>query len=189
MDKPLFLPIILGTTRKGRRSEHVAPFLKERMEAMGIETEVFDARDFSFSSDDYGIVTTEQDKKFQASVERADGLAIIAPEYNHGYPGVLKSMMDMLLKEYIHKAVGLVGVSSGGFGGTRVIQSMIPMVRELGLAVTYSDLNMSKMKETFSEDGKLLDEAYVGRADKFLEELVWMATALKWGRENLKKDE
>lgn len=36
---------------------------------------------------------------------RADGLVIVAPEYNHGYPGALKSVLDLLLKEYIHKPV------------------------------------------------------------------------------------
>jgi multimeric flavodoxin WrbA len=37
-------------------------------------------------------------------MERADGLIIVAPEYNHGYPGLLKHFLDTCLKEYIHKA-------------------------------------------------------------------------------------
>ena len=113
---------------------------------------------------------------------------IIAPEYNHGYPGRLKSVLDMLLEEYIHKAVGLVGVSRGGWGGTRVIEAMVPMVRELGLAVTFTDLNFPSVEEAFDEAGKPTDEKASDRAQKFLDELVWMATALKWGRENLKEN-
>ena len=59
------------------------------------------------------------------------------------------------------------------------------MVRELGLAVTFTDLNFPKVRSKFDEDGKLLDEAYEKRSQDFLDELVWMARALKWGRENL----
>ena len=68
---------------------------------------------------------------------RADGLVIVAPEYNHGYPGILKHALDTNLKEYIHKPVGLCGVSAGGFGGTRVIESLLPVMRELGMVTIF----------------------------------------------------
>jgi NAD(P)H-dependent FMN reductase len=72
---------------------------------------------------------------------RADGLVIVSPEYNHGYPGALKSVLDLLLKEYIHKSVAFAGVSAGPWGGTRVIEAMLPIARELGLTATFTDLN------------------------------------------------
>jgi NAD(P)H-dependent FMN reductase len=110
---------------------------------------------------------------------------IVSPEYNHGYPGSLKAVLDLLLREYIHKAVAFVGVSAGMWGGTRVIESMVPMVRELGLAVSFADLNFPKVQNTFDAEGKLLDPAFEKRASGFLDELVWMSTVLKWGRENV----
>src|SRR6202044_2570925 len=91
------------------------------------------------------------------AVKNADGLVIIVPEYNHGYPGILKSIMDVLLKEYIHKAVRLVGVSAGPWGGTRVIEAMVPMVRELGLAVTFTDLNFAHVQEQFDDNDNIND--------------------------------
>ena len=51
-------------------------------------------------------------------MNRSDALVIVAPEYNHGYPGMLKHVLDTNLHEYVHKAVGVVGVSAG-FGGAR----------------------------------------------------------------------
>jgi NAD(P)H-dependent FMN reductase len=93
--------------------------------------------------------------------------------------------LDLLLKEYIHKAVAFVGVSAGPWGGTRVIEACIPMIRELGLAVTFSDLNFPQAQNKFDENGNLLDEAYNKRVRGFLDEIVWMSRALKWGRENL----
>jgi hypothetical protein len=59
------------------------------------------------------------------------------------------------------------------------------MVRELGLAVTFTDLNFPKVQDKFDENGKLLDPAYDKRFNDFIDELVWMSRALKWGRENL----
>ena len=85
----------------------------------------------------------------RADIVNADGLVIVTPEYNHGYPGTLKAVLDLLLREYIHKAVAFVGVSAGPWGGTRVIEALVPMVRELGLAVTFTDLNFPKVQNTF----------------------------------------
>lgn len=182
----MFIPIVLGTNRKGRKSEAVARWLSEKMsERADVETQLFDVRDFDLPPDDYGTAIGKDFPEWRDAVIRADGLVIVAPEYNHGYPGILKSVLDLLLKEYIHKAVGLVGVSASPWGGTRVVEACVPMVRELGLAVTFSDLNFPQVQNKFDENGELLDEAYEKHAGGFLDELVWMCAALRWGRENL----
>lgn len=186
MANKLFLPIILGTTRKERQSEKVANWLlAEMQERDDIETEFFDVRDFDIPSDDYGTDLSADFPEWRDAIIRADGLVIVTPEYNHGYPGNLKSVLDLLLKEYIHKAVAFVGVSAGPWGGTRVVESMVPMVRELGLTPTFTDLNFPSVGKTFDDVGNLLDEAYHERSAAFLDELVWMAATLRWGRENL----
>jgi NAD(P)H-dependent FMN reductase len=118
-------------------------------------------------------------------MDRADALVIASPEYNHGYSGLLKHVLDSCLKEYIHKAVGIVGVSAGPFGGTRVIQNLLPVMRELGLVTIFWDANFSSVQKVFSDDGKLLDQSYMRRIDKFLQELVWMAKTLRHGREQI----
>ena len=185
MDK-LNLPVLLGTNRKMRQSVHAARWLVGEMEKRNdIETRLFDSADFALPRDDYGTGVKDQFPEWRDAIVKADGLVIVSPEYNHGYPGVLKSILDILLKEYIHKTVAFVGVSSGPWGGTRVIEAMVPMVRELGLAVTFKDLNFPKIEKIFSEDGTLVDSAFENRAKDFLDELVWMTRALKWGRENL----
>lgn len=185
MDK-LRLPVILGTNRKERKSVFVAKWLVGEMEKRPeIETRLFDVGDFALPRDDYGQGIKDLFPEWRDAIVGADGLVIVSPEYNHGYPGALKSVLDLLLKEYIHKAVALVGVSAGPWGGARVIEAMVPMVRELGLAVTFSDLNFPSVQTKFDAEGKLLDDAYGRRAKDFLDELVWMSRALKWGRENL----
>jgi len=182
----LFIPILLGTNRKERNSVHPAKWLVGEMQKReDIETSLFDVADFALPQDNYGQGLKDQFPEWRDAIVRADGLVIVAPEYNHGYPGSMKAVLDLLLREYVHKAVALVGVSAGPWGGTRVIESMVPMVRELGLAVTFADLNFPKVQNIFDAEGKLLDPAFEKRAKDFLDELVWMSTALKWGRENV----
>ena len=182
----LFLPVLLGTNRKERNSIHPAKWLAGEMEKRPeIETKLFDVRDFQLPQDDYGQGLKDHFPGWRDAIIRADGLVIVTPEYNHGYPGALKAVLDLLLREYVHKAVSFVGVSAGPWGGTRVIEAMVPMVRELGLAVTFSDLNFPKVQTLFDAEGKLLDLAFEKRAKDFLDELVWMARTLKWGRENV----
>ncbi|MBD2462701.1 NAD(P)H-dependent oxidoreductase [Oscillatoria sp. FACHB-1407] len=183
---PLFIPVILGTPRQGRQSEFVAKFLVEQVGKQdGVETELIDIRTLPIATNDEGEGI--KDPGFSAQMERADGLIIVAPEYNHGYPGMLKHVLDTCLKEYIHKAVGICGVSAGPFGGTRVIQNMLPVMRELGLVTIFYDLNFSNVQTLFDESGKLLDpDTQIRRSDRFMQELIWMSTVLRYGRQEMK---
>ncbi|MBD2515921.1 NAD(P)H-dependent oxidoreductase [Nostoc sp. FACHB-973] len=190
-DSSLFIPVILGTSRQGRQSEHVAKFIVEQVaERDRLETELIDIRNIAIANDDAGEPL--KDPQFSGTMERADGLIIVVPEYNHGYPGLLKHILDTCLKEYIHKAVGLCGVSAGPFGGTRVIQNLLPVMRELGLMTIFYDLNFSNVQKLFDESGNLIDKpTYIRRMEKFMDELVWMSTVLKYGRQEVsleKKD-
>ena len=183
----LNIPVLLGTNRKERKSHFVAKWLVGQMEKRPeIRTRLFDVADFKLPQDDYGQGLKDSFPEWRDAMIQADGLVIVSPEYNHGYPGSLKAVLDLLLPEYIHKSVAFVGVSAGIWGGTRVIEAMVPMCRELGLAVTFTDLNFPRVQATFDDEGKLLDQRYEKLAKEFLDELVWMSTVLKWGRANLK---
>ncbi|HXT63160.1 MAG TPA: NAD(P)H-dependent oxidoreductase [Pyrinomonadaceae bacterium] len=184
-NRPLFIPVILGTTRKGRASENIARFVFGQVQKYeGVETELIDIRELKFPTDDAGEAI--KDPNFSAAMMRADGIVIVTPEYNHAYPGMLKHVLDTNLKEYIHKAVGICGVSAGGFGGTRVIEAMLPVMRELGLVTIFWDGNFSGAQQLFDEAGNMKDRAtHEKRMDKFLRELIWMSKVLRYGRENV----
>src|ERR1044072_6332199 len=103
--------------------------MKKRPE---IETEIIDVRQLKMTLDDAG--EEMKDPEFAKKMTRADGLAIVTPEYNHGYPGLLKHALDMCLEEYIHKVVGLVGVSAGAVGGWRGVGEIGAARARAGLA-------------------------------------------------------
>ena len=184
----LNIPVILGTTRQGRRSAHAARFVTGELgKRPGVTTELIDIASMPIRID--GAGEEIKDPAFSEKMENADGLVIVAPEYNHSFPGLLKHVLDTCLEEYIHKAAGIVGVSAGPFGGTRVVQSLLPVLRELGLVTTFTDLNFSKAGETFDEKGEVRErELWSERTAYFLDELVWMSKVLRYGRKNVPQE-
>ena len=162
-------------------SEHAARLmLREVAKRPGVETELLDVATLGIRVDDAG--EGAKDAAFAEKMNRADALVIVAPEYNHGYPGILKHVLDTNLPEYIHKAAGIVGVSAGVFGGARMIQNLVPVLRELGLVAIFWDVNFTSVHSRFDDEGTLLDESFLPRIGKFLDELEWMASTLRHGR-------
>ena len=182
--RPIFAPVILGTSRQGRASEHAAHFVVDHVaKRTDMRTDLIDIRNIRLPIDDAGEAI--KDSKFSATVNKADALIFVVPEYNHSFPGLLKHALDMNLKEYIHKAVGICGVSAGIQGGSRVIENLLPVMRELGLVTIFEDVNFGRIGTLFDERGNLLDQNFVRRVDTFLNELIWMSRVLRYGREQI----
>src|SRR5207248_7108984 len=121
--RPVFLPVIIGTPRQGRLTEPAANFVfGEVSKRNDIETQLIDIRKIPVAMDDAGEAL--KDSQFSAKVARADGLILVVPEYNHSFPGLLKHVLDTNLKEYIHKSVGVCGVSACPFGGAGIGSSL-----------------------------------------------------------------
>jgi len=80
-ERTLFIPVILGTTRQGRMSEHVARLVFEELgKRKGVESELIDIRELSIPSDDAG--SGIKDAGFSETCMRADAFVLVAPEYN-----------------------------------------------------------------------------------------------------------
>lgn len=180
----LFIPVLAGTTRPKRWSIHAARLV----DAIGhefkeIRTILVDPTDFNFPYD--GNDEENKDPRYTKITAEADGFFIVTPEYNHGYPGSLKRMLDSELKNYIHKPVAFAGVSDGPWGGVRAIEKLVTSVREMGMTATFTDVQFPKVNILFDKKGKLLDEKYRERVRRAYRELIWMAKVLRWGRENI----
>ena len=178
----LFIPLILGTAREGRRTEAAARFVYGEMKKRSeLETEFLDVRDFRIPASD-NSETSDIAKKFIAFITRADGLVIVAPEYNHGYPGELKMMLDMAYKQYGRKPVAICG-TGGMLGGGRMLEQLRLVMIELGMAPIREAVYFSKVWELFDEMGVIKDASYAARVGRLLDELTWYARALKRARE------
>jgi NAD(P)H-dependent FMN reductase len=131
----MHVAVVLGTAREGRVSEKVARAVNAYIGRIDdTESELFDVKeqlrgpltiapwDESASHGSWGEV-----------VERADALVLVVPEYNHSFPGELKILLDSLYAEYQDMPVGIVGVSSGVYGGARVADHIKPVLVELNM--------------------------------------------------------
>ena len=181
----LFIPILLGTTRPKRESIKPANLIEKVGKGIeDIEVLLVDPKDYNFPYD--GNDPENKDPRYSEITKKADGFFIVTPEYNHSFPGTLKRMLDSELQNYIHKPVAFAGVSDGIFGGARAIEALTSTVREMGMVATFADLYFPQVPSLFDEKGNIIDEGYIRRIERAYTELVWMARALKWGRENLK---
>ena len=179
----LYIPVLAGTTREQRKSIYAARLVAEvGAEFEDVETELVDPKDFNFPGD--GNDPEGKDPRYTDITARADGFFIVTPEYNHGYPGSLKRMLDSELKNYIHKPVAFAGASSGQWGGVRAIEALVNTVREMGLVSTFTDMQFPRVQDLFDENGTLKDERYREYIRGAWIELIWMAKVLKAGREH-----
>ena len=98
--RPLFIPVILGAARMGRTSLHAARLVTDELgKRAGVETELIDIAKLPLPTNDAGEAIKQAD--FSANMDRADAVVVVSPEYNHGYSGLLKHVLDSCLKEYI----------------------------------------------------------------------------------------
>lgn len=174
----MYIPIILGTARKGRQSEKVANFILGMVKSSGIEAEIVDVRDYRIESTD-NTKEIPQAKKWKEKLLRADGLIIVSPEYNHSYSGELKMFIDMLYEEYFGKPVGLVGVSRGPWGGTRGIQALRLTCLALGMFPLFETVYFPNIQDQFDEKGNIKNESYKKQVNGLLNSLAKSAEALK----------
>lgn len=186
MDR-LVVAVIEGSARDARESIKAARFV----EAIGrtykdVEIIFVDPKDFSFPND--GNDTEGKDPRYSAITDKADAFFIVTPEYNHSFPGSLKRMLDSEYENYWHKPVALAGVSNSAWGGTRVVEALLPVVRTLGLSPVQFSLHFPRVQEIFDAQGIIhpsYESSYAGRVRAQYDELLWMARVFKWGRQNV----
>lgn len=178
----MYVPVMLGTSREGRQSEKAARFILQEIKRKGLDSELIDVRDFRVRATDR-TETSPEAKKLSAKVSKADGLVIVSPEYNHGYPGELKMMLDLLYKQYANKPVGFCGVSAGLVGGARAVEQLRQVAVELHMVPIREAVYFPRVQDLFDDKGAIKDASYPERVKKFLDELIWYADALKPARE------
>jgi NAD(P)H-dependent FMN reductase len=178
-----YIPIIAGSTRRDRQSIKVARFLlKKAQERKGVETELLDLLEYDFPIMEERLHHRDDPpprlQEFAAKIARADSIIIVSPEYNNGYPGVLKNALDYLLPEYERKPIGIVTVSAGGFGGLTCLAQLRLVTIGMGAFPIPENMAVSRVHDSFNDDGTPNDPVYEKRAAAFLDELLWFTEAI-----------
>lgn len=176
------IPVLLGSVRRNRESVKVAGFALECLKSLGVNTELLDLREMNlpimeerlrFRNDAPASVAL-----FSAKIAQADSVLIVTPEYNGGYPGVLKNALEYLKDEYKHKPFGIITVSAVETGGILCLVSLRQIVLQLGAIPIPALLLVSRVQETFDDQNQPRDPAFLKRAKVFFDELLWFTEAL-----------
>ncbi len=183
------LMIILGSTRTGRRGEVVAKWAKAAAEAdqrlevdyvdlREVKLPFFDEPESPFAMRDAGRDYTHPGGKAWAQrVGQAEAYLIVTPEYNHGYPGVLKNALDWVGREWGDKPVAFI--SYGNItGGARAVEGLRQVVVELGLIQVANAIYFPNIaRDAFNEAGQPSHPGANDNLAKMFDELIRLRQA------------
>lgn len=177
------ISIISASVREGRKSHRVALYFKNFLEENKIaNVKMVDLKNYNFPIFEERLSNIKTPTKdmiaFSNEINTADGVIIVTPEYNGGYPASLKNIIDFLYKEWKRKPIAISTVSDGDFGGNQVITSLQFSLWKIGALVVPARFPVPNVDKTFDKDGKASDLKITNkRANDFINELIWWIEA------------
>nr|WP_121273322.1 NAD(P)H-dependent oxidoreductase [Pedobacter schmidteae] len=177
------IAIISASVRRGRNSHRTALYFKNFIETAGLASvEILDLNEYHFPLFDERLRfienPTEQMLDFAAKIKAADGVILVTPEYNGGYPASLKNVVDLLYDEWRRKPIAISTNSAGPFGGSQVITSLQFSLWKIGAWTVPAMFPVPKVQEAFDENGVPSDPTATDkRATVFINELLWCMEA------------
>lgn len=175
---PVDLVVIVASVRVGRLGPRVADwFVGSVSTRTDFAMRVVDLADFVLPVD---LSASTAADALGASVGSADAVVVVTPEYNHGYPGALKTAFDSLKYEWRGKPVGFV--SYGGMsGGFRAVEQLRQVVAELHMVSVRDSVAIHQARTAFDSDGSLVagHGAAIDAATRMLDQLHWWASATR----------
>lgn len=165
--------IIVGSVRPNRRSSQVAAWLKVQLQQSNrVEFDVIDLKRVDLPMMDEpkipftGLYSHAKTRAWSNLVSQYDGFVLVFPQYNWGYPAVLKNALDYLAGEWQGKPVSLV--TFGGHGGTQA---------QVAMRLVVAGLKMIQM--TVNLQISLMPGDTIATADRLLHTHDWEADLLR----------
>ena len=177
------IAILSSSIRIGRNSNRLALYFKNFLEENKLATvEILDLEEYNFPlfTERLRLQTSPSSATldFANKIKLADGIIIVTPEYNGGYPASLKNAIDLLYDEWYRKPVSIATVSSGPFGGSQVIMQLQFTLWKMRAWTAPSTFPAPKVEEAFDEKGNATSkESTDKRAASFINELLWCIEA------------
>ncbi|WP_433672111.1 NADPH-dependent FMN reductase [Nocardia sp. CA-136227] len=175
--------IILGSTRPNRKGAQVADWVQDQASTRGdADYDLIDLRDHPLPHFDepvppmFGPSENESTRAWSERIAACDGFVIVTPEYNGGYPGVVKNALDHLFAEWNNKAVGFV--SYGVNGGARAVVQLRAVCSTLGLADVGYQVGISVLTDFENHTNFVPTDAHTAALGKTLDQLIAWTTAL-----------
>ena len=175
----LHVAVIVGSVRAGRIAPAVARWTGTQLDRHDdFSPDVIDLAGLTLPDTLDG---TGDAGFFAKRIDAADGFVIITPEYNHGYPGALKTAIDTARDGWQAKPVGFV--SYGGVaGGLRAVEQLRLVFAELHAVTVRQVVSLHWVHDLFDGNGVLTDRGAPAAAQKMLAQLTWWGRVLRTAR-------
>ncbi len=177
------IAIISASVRDGRKSHGVALYFQNYIKENNLATsEILDLKAYNFPIFSERLKFQKNPDaatvEFAEKIKKADGVLIVTPEYNGGYPAALKNATDLLGEEWLRKPVAIATVSGGDFAGSQVITSLLFSLWKIGAWVVAAKFQVPKVQDNYDDNGTPKDkEGTDKRAAGFIKELLWAMEA------------
>lgn len=161
--------LITGATRPNNNTQRAVKLVQKyfAQKYPEIELKTVSPNDYPMPYDD-----KEGNPEYENIVNWANALIILSPEYNHGYPGRLKTLLDSTNKPYHYKHVLLGGVSDGPFGGARMIENLSPIIKNFRMYMSKDDMIFPNIDKKVSIEGEALDQELYSRITKVIDDFI-----------------
>jgi NAD(P)H-dependent FMN reductase len=175
--------IISSSVRIKRNSHRVALYFKKYIEDHQLATvEILDLNAYQFPIFNerlrLQVNPSAQTLEFAQKITSANGVIIVTPEYNGGYPAALKNVVDLLHNEWRRKPIAISTVSAGSFGGSQVITSLQFTLWKIQAWTVPAMFPVPNIQDAFDENGSPTDKVATDkRAESFIKELMWCIEA------------
>ncbi len=179
------ISIISSSVREGRKSHNVSLYFQNYLiENKLATTEIIDLKEYNFPIFESTLKLMNNPAKnileFADKIKSSDGIIIVTPEYNGGYPASLKNAIDLLLEEWKHKPIGIATVSGGQFGGQQCMVALQFTLWKMMAWTIPAMFSVPTVDKAYDENGKPLDKANSDKlAAVFIKELLWCIEADK----------
>ena len=175
--------IISSSIREKRNSHRIALYFNNFITEHKVATaEIVDLNEYQFplftERLKYQTNPSEKVLHFANKIKSADGVIIVTPEYNGGYPASIKNIIDLLYDEWYRKPIAISTVSDGSFGGTQVIISLQFTLWKIRAWTVPARFPVPDVASSFDENGNPADKQTMDkRASVFVKELLWCIKA------------
>lgn len=152
------LKIISGTDRPNSNALRVSKYIQSKYQDRDIPADIINLQEFPLekvTGGRYGDDLPKVDNFILPAVE-ADGLIIVCPEYNGGYPGILKMFIDYFPfpGSLDDMPVALVGEATGAFGAMRAVEQLQQVLLYRNAYLYSVQVYITRIHENFDgEDG------------------------------------
>jgi len=155
--------VVSCTNRPNSNTLKVSKIYEKILKSKGVNVKILDfctlPHDIAFS-EVFGKRTESYTAFLNEFVINNRRFIFVVPEYNGGFPGILKIFLDSVHpKDWNFKDACLVGVSTGRAGNLRGLEHLTGILSYLKMHVFYNRLPISVVDKITNADGEFIDEA------------------------------